>query len=71
MKQRQQQTKERMMKRAPLVPSIKIVAKGMIPIVILLLGILFPLGYEGMAAPVTLTIVHTNNVNGHLFACPS
>ena len=67
----QQQTKERMMKRADLLSGIKVMAKGTIPIVILLLGILFPLGYEGMAAPVTLTIVHTNNVNGHLFACPS
>jgi fumarate reductase subunit D len=71
MKQRQQQTKERMMKRADLLSGIKIMAKGIIPLVILLLGILFPLGYEGMAAPVTLTIIHTSNVNGHLFACPS
>jgi fumarate reductase subunit D len=67
----QQQTKERMMKRADLLSGIKIMAKGIIAIFILLVGILFPLGYEGMAAPVTLTIVHTNNVNGHLFACPS
>jgi len=59
------------MKRADLLSGIKMIAKGTIPIVILLLGILFPSGYEGMAAPVTLTIVHTNNVNGHLFACPS
>jgi len=71
MNPREQQTKERMMKRAPLVPSIKIMAKGMIPIVILLSGILSPLGYEGVAAPVTLTIVHTSSVNGYLFACPS
>jgi fumarate reductase subunit D len=71
MNPREQQTKERMMKQTELLSGIKIMAKGIIPIVILLLGILFPLGYTGMAAPVTLTIVHTNNVNGHLFACPS
>jgi fumarate reductase subunit D len=71
MKPREQQTKERMMKRAPLLSGIKTIAKGIIPIFILLLDILFPLGYKGMAAPITLTIVHTNNVNGHLFACPS
>jgi fumarate reductase subunit D len=59
------------MKRADLLSGIKNIAKGTIPLFILLLGILLPLGYEGMAAPVTLTIVHTNNVNGHLFACPS
>jgi fumarate reductase subunit D len=59
------------MKRTDLLSGIKIMAKGTIPIVILLLGILFPLGYQGMAAPVTLTIVHTSSVNGHLFACPS
>jgi fumarate reductase subunit D len=71
MNPRQQQTKERLMKRADLLSGIKNMAKGIIPLFILLLGILLPLGYEGMAAPVTLTIVHTNNVNGHLFACPS
>jgi fumarate reductase subunit D len=71
MKPRQQQTKERMMKRARLLSGIKIIAKGIIPIAILLLGILFPLGYEGMAAPITLTIVHTSSVNGHLFPCPT
>ncbi len=71
MNSREQQTKERRMKRAPLVSSIKIMAKGMILIVILLLGVLSPLGYEGTAAPVTLTIVHTSSVNSHLFACPS
>jgi fumarate reductase subunit D len=60
-----------MMKRADLLAGIKIMAKGIIPISILLLGILFPLGYQGMAAPVTLTIVHTSSVNGYLFACPS
>ncbi len=59
------------MKRADLLAGIKIMAKGIIPISILLLGILFPLGYQGMAAPVTLTIVHTSSVNGYLFACPS
>ena len=59
------------MKRADLLSGIKIMAKGMILIVILLLGILFPLGYQGTAAPVTLTIVHTSSVNGRLFACPS
>ncbi len=59
------------MKRTDLLAGIKIMAKGMILIIILLLGILFPLGYQGMAASVTLTIVHTNNMNGRLFACPS
>lgn len=59
------------MKRADLLSGIKIMTKGIIPLFVLLLGIFFPSGYEGMAAPVTLTIVHTNNVNGHLFACPS
>jgi hypothetical protein len=71
MKPRLQQRKERMMKRAPLLCGIKIIAKGIIPIFILLLGILFPLGHEGIAKPGTLTIVHTSSVNGHLFACPS
>ena len=59
------------MKRADLLSGSKVMAKGMILIVILLLGILSPLGDQGMAAPVTLTIVHTSSVNGHLFACPS
>ena len=59
------------MKRADLLSGIKNMAKGIIPLFILLLGILLPLGYEGTAAPVTLTIVHTSSVNGHLFACPS
>ncbi len=59
------------MKRTDLLAGTKIMAKGMILIVILLLGILSPLGYEGMAAPITLTIVHTSSVNGRLFACPS
>ena len=71
MNPRQQQTKERMMKRTDLLSGIKVMAKGTIPIVILLLGILLSLGYEAMAAPVTLTIVHTSSVNGYLFACPS
>jgi fumarate reductase subunit D len=66
-----QQTKERAMKRADLLSGIKVMTKGIIPLFILLLGILFPLGYEGTAAPVTLTIVHTSSVNGHLFACPT
>ncbi len=59
------------MKRTDLLAGIKIMAKGMILIVILLMGIFSPLGYEGTAAPVTLTIVHTSSVNGRLFACPS
>ncbi len=59
------------MKRKLLLSGITIKAKGIIPMVILLLAILFSLGYEGMAAPVTLTIVHTSSVNGHLFACPT
>jgi len=59
------------MKRADLLSGIKIMAKGMILIVILLLGIFSPLGDQGMAAPATLTIVHTSSVNGRLFACPS
>ncbi len=59
------------MKRTDLLSGIKIMAKGIIPLVILLLGILLPLGYQGMAAPVTLTIVHASSVNGRLFACPS
>ncbi len=59
------------MKRADPLSRIKMMAKGIIPISILLLGILFPLGYQGTAASVTLTIVHTNNMNGRLFACPS
>ena len=71
MNPRKQQTKERLMKRTDLLSGIKIMTKGIIPIVILLLGIFLPLGYEGTAAPVTLTIVHTSSVNGHLFACPS
>ncbi len=59
------------MKRTGLLAGIEIMARGMILIVILLLGILSPLGDEGMAAPITLTIAHTSSVNGHLFACPS
>jgi fumarate reductase subunit D len=71
MKPSKQQTKERTMRRAGLLSGIKITAKRLIPMIIFLMGILFPLGYEGMAAPVTLTIVHTSSVNGHLFGCPS
>jgi fumarate reductase subunit D len=71
MKPRQQQTKEHTMKRKPLLSGIKAMTKGIIPLFVLFLGILFPLGYEGIAAPVTLTIVHTSSVNGHLFACPT
>ena len=59
------------MKRKARLSGSKIVAQGIIPIVILLFGALFPLGYQGMAAPVTLTIVHTSSMNGHLFACPT
>ncbi len=59
------------MKRRLLLSGIKTMAKGMILLVILLSGILSPLGDQGMAAPVTLTIAHTSSVNGHLFACPT
>ncbi len=59
------------MKRELLLSGIKGMAKGMIVIVILLSGILSPLGDQGMAAPVTLTIAHTSSVNGHLFLCPT
>ena len=59
------------MKQKLLLYGSKIMAKGIIPIVFLLLGILSPLGYDVTAAPATLTIVHTSSVNGHLFACPS
>ena len=59
------------MKRINLLSGIKTMAKRTIPIVIFVLGMLFPLWYQGMAAPVTLTIVHTSSVNGHLFACPT
>ena len=59
------------MKQAYLLPGIKMMVKRIIPMVILLSGILLPLGSAGMAAPATLTIVHTGSVNGHLFACPT
>ena len=59
------------MKQAYLLSGIRMMARRIIPIAVLFLGILFPLGSEGMAAPVTLTIVHTGSVNGHLFACPT
>jgi hypothetical protein len=59
------------MKRADLLSGVKTMAKGVIPIVILVVSIFFPSGYAATAAPVTVTIVHTSSVNGHLFACPS
>jgi fumarate reductase subunit D len=59
------------MKHADLLSGIKMMVQRVIPMVILLSGILLPLGSEGMAAPATLIIVHTGSVNGHLFACPT
>jgi hypothetical protein len=59
------------MKQADFLSGVRTMAKGIIPIVILVVSVLFPSGYAATAVPVTVTIVHTSSVNGHLFACPS
>ncbi len=51
--------------------SVMILLKGAILLAVVLLGILYPAGNEGIAKPLTMTVVHTNNVTGHLFACPT
>lgn len=51
--------------------SVMILLKGAILLAVVLLGILYPAGHEGIAKPLTMTVVHTNNVTGHLFACPT
>jgi hypothetical protein len=67
-----QQKKERMMKRKGLpVSCITIMSKGMILLLAVLLGILCPVAPEGLAKPLTITVLHTNNVTGHLFSCPT
>ena len=50
---------------------LKMVSKGMILVVILLLVVLYPLARGGIAQDLTITVIHANNVNGHLFACPT
>ena len=50
---------------------VRIISRGMALLAVVLLGILCPAGHEGIAKPLTMTIVHTNNITGHLFACPS
>jgi hypothetical protein len=60
-----------MMKEAHLLSGIKTMLKGIIVIFVLLSGILFPRWNEGIAKPLAVTIIHTNNVNGHLFPCPT
>ncbi|MCJ7663106.1 MAG: hypothetical protein MUO24_02560 [Desulfobacterales bacterium] len=67
-----QQRKERMMKHEHIPLSlVRIMARGIILVAVLLSGMLFPLVQEGLAKTIHLTVVHTNNVNGHLFACPT
>jgi hypothetical protein len=66
-----QQTKEGVMKRKRMSMSpLKVMSKGTILLAGLMLGIL-SLAPEGIAKTRTVTIVHTNNVAGHLFACPT
>jgi hypothetical protein len=61
-----------MMKRKYMpLSSVMIMTKGAALLAVLLLGILCPAGHEGIAKPLTMTVVHTNNVTGHLFPCPT
>jgi hypothetical protein len=48
-----------------------ILSKGVILLALVLLGILYFVVHEGIAKPLTITVVHTNNVTGHLFPCPT
>jgi hypothetical protein len=63
-----QQTKERMMKLESI---SSILSKGAILLVVLLLGILYPITPKVIAQPLTVVVVHTGNVTGHLFPCPT
>lgn len=45
-------------------------SKEVVLLAVLPLGILC-VAQEGIAKIRTMTVVHTNNVTGHLFACPS
>lgn len=50
---------------------VKVMSKGAVLLAVVLLGILSPGGHTGIAKPLQMTMVHTNNVTGHLFACPT
>ena len=49
----------------------KMVSKGMILVAIVLLAVLYPVAQGGLAKDLTITIVHANNITGHLFPCPT
>ena len=50
---------------------LKMVSKGMILVAIVVLAVLYPVAPGGMAKDLTITIVHANNITGHLFPCPT
>jgi hypothetical protein len=49
---------------------LTMVSKGMILVAIIMLVALYPIVQGGMAKDLTITIVHANNITGHLFPCP-
>jgi hypothetical protein len=51
--------------------SLKMVSKGMILLAVVMLAALYPAVQRGMAKDLTMTIVHANNITGHLFPCPT
>jgi hypothetical protein len=67
-----QQKKEHTMKREHMpLSSVMVMTKGAIMLVVMLLALLYPLTQEGIAETRTMTIIHTNNITGHLFPCPT
>jgi hypothetical protein len=48
-----------------------IVPKGVILLAVMVSALFYFLTREGIAETRTLTIIHTNNVTGHLFPCPT
>jgi hypothetical protein len=53
------------------VSSFKMISRVMIFLTSFLLAALYPAAQGGMANNLTITIVHANNITGHLFACPT
>ena len=50
---------------------VRIMIQGVALLVVLLLAMPLPARGEGDAKPVAVTVIHTSNVTGHLFPCPT
>ena len=60
------------MKREHMSPSfVRIMIQGVTLLVVLLLAMPLPARGEGGAKSVAVTVIHTSNVTGHLFPCPT